>query len=299
MNVLVMAGTSDARKIISDLSEEERISVLATATTPHGVELAQRSGANKVLEGFFDSEKLTNIIQDNEIELLIDATHPFAAAATQNAIKASNSEGIPYIRFERPETELPDSDLIHMVNSFEDAALIIKEILDQSEYLNKNESLNHESLNQSVSKERNSSKSFTIGKVLHLAGVNTLHYVTEVISPEFVVARVLPTVYSVKKSLELGIPHDNIIAMEGTFSPHFNGILMEEFQIKVVLTKESGQSGGTISKIQAAIMEKVPVVIVMRPEIEELKGKLVFNEVELLVAEVIFRSHDEYQNGLE
>ncbi|MFA0832740.1 MAG: precorrin-6A/cobalt-precorrin-6A reductase [Methanobacterium formicicum] len=293
MNVLVMAGTSDARKIISDLSEEERISVLATATTPHGVELAQKSGANKVLEGFFDSEKLTNIIQDNDIELLIDATHPFAAAATQNAIKASNTVNVPYIRFERPETALPDSDLIHHVHSFEDAALIIKEILDQSGYLNKNESLNHESLNQSVSNERDSSKSFANGKVLHLAGVNTLHYITEVISPELVVARVLPTVYSVKKSLELGIPYDNIIAMEGTFSPRFNGILMEEFQIKVVLTKESGQSGGTISKIQAAIMEKVPVVIVMRPEIEELKGKLVFNEVELLVAEVISRSHDE------
>ncbi|EKF85161.1 precorrin-6A/cobalt-precorrin-6A reductase [Methanobacterium formicicum] len=294
MNVLVMAGTSDARKIISDLSEEERISVLATATTPHGVELAQKSGANKVLEGFFDSEKLTNIIQDNDIELLIDATHPFAAAATQNAIKASNTVNVPYIRFERPETALPDSDLIHHVHSFEDAALIIKEILDQSEYLN------HESLNKSeFSKERSFSKSFANGKVLHLAGVNTIHYVTEVISPEFVVARVLPTVYSVKKSLELGIPHDNIIAMEGTFSPSFNGILMEEFQIKVVLTKESGQSGGTMSKIQAAIMGKVPVVIVMRPEIEELNGKLVFNKVELLVAEVISRSHDECQNGLD
>ena len=287
MNVLVMAGTSDARKVIFDLSEEERVSVLATATTPHGVELAQRSGANKVLEGFFDSEKLTNIIQDNDIELLIDATHPFAAAATQNAIKASNNVNVPYIRFERPETELPDSDLIHVVNSFEDAVLVIKEILDQ------NESINHESLSQSVSKERNSSKSFANGKVLHLAGVNTLHYVTEVISPEFVVARVLPTVYSVKKSLELGIPHHNIIAIEGTFSPRFNGILMDEFQIKVVLTKESGQSGGTISKIQAALHQTVPVVIVMRPEIDELEGNLVFNEVELLVAEVISRSHDE------
>ena len=292
MNVLVMAGTSDARKVIFDLSEEERVSVLATATTPHGVELAQRSGANKVLEGFFDSEKLTNIIQDNDIELLIDATHPFAAAATQNAIKASNNVNVPYIRFERPETELPDSDLIHVVNSFEDAVLVIKEILDQNESLNQG-SLNQGSLSQSVSKERNSSKSFANGKVLHLAGVNTLHYVTEVISPEFVVARVLPTVYSVKKSLELGIPHHNIIAIEGTFSPRFNGILMDEFQIKVVLTKESGQSGGTISKIQAALHQKVPVVIVMRPEIDELEGNLVFNEVELLVAEVISRSHDE------
>jgi precorrin-6A/cobalt-precorrin-6A reductase len=274
MNVLIMAGTSDARKIITDLSMEEGVNVLATATTSHGVELARHSGANKVLEGFFDSEKLVNIIQDNDIELLIDATHPFASLATQNAIKASESVGVDYIRFERPATLIPNSHLIHGVNSFEEAAVTIQEILNQNDFL----------------KGENPSKGKVLStKVLHLAGVNTLHYLTEVMSPNLIVARVLPTVYSVKKSLELGIPHDNIVAMEGTFSPRFNGILMEEFQIKVVLTKESGQSGGTMSKIQAALAEEVPVVIVMRPEIDELKGKIMFNDVDLLVGEVLSR----------
>lgn len=78
--------------------------------------------------------------------------------------------------------------------------------------------------------------------------------------------------------------------MEGTFSTRFNGSLMEEFQIKIVLTKESGQSGGTMSKIQAALNQDVPVVVVMRPEIEELKDKLVFGKVDLLVDEVLSRS---------
>jgi precorrin-6A/cobalt-precorrin-6A reductase len=84
--------------------------------------------------------------------------------------------------------------------------------------------------------------------------------------------------------------------MEGTFSSRFNGILMEEFQIKVVLTKESGQSGGTMSKIQAALDQEVPVVVVMRPKIEELKGKLVFGEVDLLVDEVISRCGSELKS---
>jgi len=275
MNVLVMAGTSDAGKIISDLSTEEGISILATATTPHGVGLAKTSGANKVLEGFFDSKKLTNILQDNDIKLLIDATHPFASAATQNAIKASNVMGVDYIRFERPATIIPDSQLAHQVNSFEDAAIVIRDILNQNDSF----------------KEENPSTgtNHSMGKVLHLAGVNTLHHLTDIISPDRIVARVLPTVYSVKKSLELGIPHVNILAMEGTFSTRFNGILMEEFQIKVVLTKESGESGGTMSKIQAALDLEVPVVIVMRPEIDELGEKMVFGEVELLIDEVISR----------
>ncbi len=277
MNVLVMAGTSDARKIIQNLATEDWLSILATATTSHGAELAQSSGANKIMEGFFDSEKLANIIQANDIGLLIDATHPFASAATQNAIKASDSAGVDYIRFERPATELPDSDFIHQVNSFEDAAVVIKEILNQTDF--------------SRGENPSNGKVLSKNKVLHLAGVNTLHYLTEVVSPDLIVARVLPTIYSIKKSLELGIPNDNIVAMEGTFSPRFNGILMEEFQIKVVLTKESGGSGGTISKIQAALALEVPVVIVMRPEIDELEGKAVFNEVQLLVNDVLSRCH--------
>jgi precorrin-6A/cobalt-precorrin-6A reductase len=281
MNVLVMAGTSDARKIITDLSKEEGISVLATATTSHGVELAQRSGANKVLEGFFDSEKLANIINDNDIDVLIDATHPFASAATQNAIKASDNVDVEYIRFERPATLIPDSHHIYRVNSFEEAAVVIKAILNQD--------ISSGDKQKQDGNDKIKDNPVETGKILHLAGVNTLHYLTAVVSPDLIVARILPTVHSVKKSMELGIPHNNIVAMEGTFSSRFNGILMEEFQIKVVLTKESGQSGGTISKIQAALAGGVPVVIVMRPEIDELEGKMVFNNVDLLVGEVISR----------
>ena len=267
MNVLVMAGTSDARKIIEGLSVKNEFRVMATATTSHGAQLARNSGAFKVLEGRFASKELIDIINNDDVELLIDATHPFAAAATQNAIKASDSVGIDYIRFERPATLIPDSHLIHKVNSFEEAAVVTGEILNQNNFL----------------KAENHSK----GRVLHLAGVNTLHYITEAVSPDLIVARVLPTVYSVKKSLELGIPHENVVAMEGTFSARFNSILMEEYQIGVVLTKESGQSGGTISKIQAALDLDIPLVIVMRPEIDELHGRRVFNEEESVFNEVL------------
>lgn len=262
MNIMVMAGTSDAGKIIKELSSLESVDILATATTHHGVDLARTSGADKVLEGRFDSDELARIIKENDIELLIDATHPFASEATRNAIFASETFGVDYIRFERPPTEIPDSELVSRCSSFEEAVGQILQIL-------KNEN-NH-------------------GRVFHLAGVNTLHHITEIISPDLIVARVLPSVYSVKKCLELGIPYRNIVAMEGTFSTEFNRVLMEEYQIGVVLTKESGLSGGTISKIEASLGINVPVVVVMRPEIVELQGKVVFNEVKSLCDEVLLK----------
>ncbi len=255
-----MAGTSDARKIIHDLSRES-VNILATATTHHGAELALSSGANEVLEGRFAWEELAEIIKENNIELLIDATHPFASEATINAIRASNSLGIKYIRFERPSTELPDSKFIYKCASFEKAVQKILQIQKQIE--NKP------------------------GRIFHLAGVNTLHHLTNKIPNEIIVARVLPSVYSLKKCLELGISSSNIVAMEGTFSSEFNRILMKEFEIGIVLTKESGSSGGTQSKIQAALDLNIPLVIVMRSEIAELQGKQVFSDFKSLCNEVL------------
>ena len=266
MNIMVMAGTSDARKIIKELSNRKDVNILATTTTSHGAELARTSGAGNVLEGRFDSDKLAEIIKDNHIGFLIDATHPFASEATRNAIRASDNASVEYIRFERPPTELPNSELVYQSSSFEDAVSKILQILKQA--------------------SNNSDKT---RKIFHLAGVNTLHHLTQRVPGEMIVARILPSVYSIKKCLKLGIPHKNIVAMEGTFSPEFNSILMEEYQIGVVLTKESGQSGGTFSKIQAAVDLDIPVVIVMRPEIIELQGKSVFDDVKSLCDEVLLK----------
>ena len=72
-------------------------------------------------------------------------------------------------------------------------------------------------------------------------------------------------VYSMKKCLEMGIPSENIIAMQGTFSKNFNMALMQEYAPCVVVTKESGETGGTPSKIAAAIEFKIPIIIVKRP----------------------------------
>lgn len=254
-----MAGTSEARKIIEHLSRVEGVKLLATATTRHGAELALNSGAHEILEGRFDSVKLAEIIKENEIELLIDATHPFASEATRNAIIASETSGAEYMRFERPPSELPDSELLFRCSSFEDAVWQIRQIR----------------------KKFNNTKN--TGRIFHLAGVNTLHHLTDALDPELIVVRVLPSVYSLKKCLKLGIPPFNIVAMEGVFSKKFNRLLMENYQISVVLTKESGDIGGTPSKIQAAIDLNIPVVVVSRPEVVELKEKKIFNNLDVMI----------------
>lgn len=253
MNLMVMAGTSDARKIIKGLSITDN-HVLATIISVNGADLARTSGADEVLVGRFDSSKLSEIIQKHEIDILIDATHPFASEATKNAVKASDKEGIRYLRFDRPTLDIPENDLVHKVNSFKEA---VDEIIKLGE-----------------------------GRIFHLAGVMTLHNLTDRIYPQRIVARVLPTKFSIEKCLEAGLSQENIVAMQGTYSTEFNKALMNEYDISMVVTKESGKSGGTPSKLEAALELGIDIIMVMRPEIRELKDKTVFNNVDDLLREV-------------
>ena len=68
--------------------------------------------------------------------------------------------------------------------------------------------------------------------------------------------------------------------MQGTFSKNFNKALMDEYDISVIITKESGKTGGTASKIAAALDLGIQVVIVVRPKVVELKNKTIFYNIE-------------------
>jgi precorrin-6A/cobalt-precorrin-6A reductase len=252
--IMVMAGTRDARNIISELSNWGEIHILATATTTHGAELARSSGADEVVEGRLDAVDMSEIIGSRQINFIIDATHPFAANATLNAIRAAENTGITYLRLERPRSKLPDNKLLNVVCSFREAVELIIELNEE--------------------------------RVFHMAGVTNLHYLTERIEGIRIVTRVLPSIYSINKCLELGLPPQNIVAMEGTFSPDFNRALMQEYKINLVLTKDSGQIGGTPSKIAAALELNLPVIVVKPPEVRELHGKKIFNHVEDLIGEI-------------
>ena len=253
LNLMIMAGTSDARKIIKELSITDN-NILATTISVNGAELARAAGADQVMVGPFDSSKIVEIIRDNEIAVLIDATHPFASEATKNAIKASDVENIKYLRFDRPTLTIAENKLIHKVNSFEEAVDQIIKLGD--------------------------------GRILHLAGVMTLPNLTSRIYPQRIVARVLPTNFSINKCLEAGVSPENIIAMQGTYSKEFNKALMKEYNISIVVTKESGKSGGTPSKLEAALELGIHIVMVMRPVINELKGKTVFKNPDEVIKEI-------------
>ncbi len=64
--------------------------------------------------------------------------------------------------------------------------------------------------------------------------------------------RVLPTVAGITACEGAGIPHRNIIAMQGPFTLELNLALMQQFHIRYLVTKDGGSAGGFAEKAQAA-----------------------------------------------
>lgn len=252
MNVMIMAGTKDAANIIKKLSNAKKFNILATTTTSYGAELAKSAGADNVISKSLTKEEIIEVIKTDQIEVLVDATHPFAVNATINAIKSSEITGIKYLRFERLSEDFKGDSLIYDVSSFEEAALKAEEV--------------------------------TEGRVLHLAGVSTLRPVIEKIDSQRLFARVLPSVDSIQKCIAMGLKQENIIAMQGTFSKEFNKSLMEEYNISLIITKESGETGGTLSKISAAFELGIDTVLVTRPIVPELENKDIFTDMDEMIS---------------
>ena len=75
----------------------------------------------------------------------------------------------------------------------------------------------------------------------------------------------LPTREGIAACEAAGIPHRNIIAMQGPFSYALNCALMEQFSIRYLVTKDGGAVGGFAEKAQAAQDTGAQLIVVRRP----------------------------------
>ena len=85
------------------------------------------------------------------------------------------------------------------------------------------------------------------------------------LGPERLFPRVLPTREGIAACEAAGIPHKNIIAMQGPFTYALNCALMEQFSIRYLVTKDGGAVGGFAEKAQAAQDTGAQLIVVRRP----------------------------------
>ena len=253
MRILLLGGTQDSTNIIEHVKNNYDAYILTTTTTEYGAKLAKESGSDEVIARPLPKDELTGIIKKENIDLLIDATHPFAAHITQTSVSIANELKMPFIRFERPITNLENIDTshIHYVNSFDEAGKLIE-------------------------------NEFIEGNVLHFAGANTMEEILKHVSVDRFYPRILKVESSIEKCEMLGVDPSHIIPMNGAASLDENLELIERYDASVMITKESGEIGGVVERIQAANEKDIAVIMIQRPEIDDLnKNDIVSNLNEL------------------
>jgi len=93
--ILILGGTAESRALASAMERPFTLSLAGVTRSPAPQSYPTRTG------GFGGVSGLVSYIGRNKITALIDATHPFAARISQNAVTAAQMASIPLLRLER------------------------------------------------------------------------------------------------------------------------------------------------------------------------------------------------------
>lgn len=231
---IVFAGTTEGYALCEFLAEN-RVSVYACAATEYGGSLLQENEFLHVSAGRLKTEDMEELFRKENPEIVLDATHPYAAEVTKNIRTACESAGVLYQRILRPEGE-KNSEAIY-VESTEEAAAFL---------------------------------SGTEGNIFLTTGSKELAKFTGI--PDYkerLFARVLSIPSVIRSCAELGIEGKHLIGMQGPFSAEINEAMLRQFQCSYLVTKDTGLAGGFPEKMEACQCCGVTPVIIGRPLKEE------------------------------
>lgn len=234
--IFVVAGTQDGREIAGMLLEKG-YDVAASVVSRYGGELLSYACGQECLinDKPLDEAALREYMQAHDIHLLVDASHPYAANVSANAIQVCKALEVPYIRYERDLSEI-GCDKVTVVHSYEEAA-------EAAARLGKKIFLTTGSRN--------------LEKFVHSPALADCE----------LTARVLPTAEVISLCEDLGLDAGHIAALQGPFSQELNAELFQKYGAEVIITKNSGAIGGTDTKIAAAAELGLPIVVIDRPKL--------------------------------
>ena len=232
--ICIFAGTSEGRRLVEQLSGRGLRMIVCVATEYGEVLLGDQADV-QIRAGRMDQPQMEEMLRSGGIDLVVDATHPYADKVTENIAAACQSTGAEYLRLLR-DSSSDDSDGIFMENT---AACV--------EYLKT-----------------------TQGNILLTTGSKELPAYAQL--HERIYARVLPMPSSLEICAQSGIAPERIIAMQGPFDEEMNLAMLKMTGARYMVTKDTGGPGGYGAKISAAKKAGVQTIIIGRPVQREGMG---------------------------
>lgn len=231
MKVVIFGGTVEGRALVQrhlDTGDE----VVACVTSEYAKRLL--SPGARAYARSMDAEEMAEMLMKERPDLVIDATHPYAVRVTENIRAAAARADVRRIRHLRPGGgEEAWADAVQWVGDAEAAVEALME---------------------------------TRGNILLTTGSHTLATYLDAIPRGRLYVRVLPDSGVLKQCEELMLPPGHVIAMQGPFTRALNAALYDAWDIRLLVSKDSGEPGGVTDKVVPALERGIQVIMIQRPK---------------------------------
>ena len=243
--IVIFAGTTEGRRLSEILADAGIAHTVCVATEygeivmreqTKGTEAAGTKGQPLVSlhRGRMNREQMEEFLRNEGYEIVVDATHPYARVVTENIRSAVKTQSPIYLRLEREISESPEAeDSVVSIRYFESNADCAKALEN------------------------------TEGNILLTTGSKELAtYCASGRLHDRLYVRILPGRESLELCMEHGIKGRQILALQGPFSTEMNAAILKQYDIRHMVTKNSGRTGGYQEKLEAAKMLGIPVYVI-------------------------------------
>jgi precorrin-6A/cobalt-precorrin-6A reductase len=228
-NVLVLGGTAEARRLAAVLHRNPALAV--TSSLAGRVAVPELPCGEVRIGGFGGTDGLLAWLRGHRTDAVVDATHPFAARMTANAVAATAAAGVPLLVLRRPGWTAGPGDRWHRVPDAAAAAALL------------------------------SRSAADVGDRVFLATGRGDLPVFAALDQWFLLRAVDPP------PPPLPARHHLVLA-RGPFTADAERALLREHRVDVLVTRDSGGEL-TAAKLVAARELGVPVVLLARPPAPE------------------------------
>ncbi|AMY01013.1 cobalt-precorrin-6A reductase [Mesorhizobium sp. M7A.F.Ca.CA.001.09.2.1] len=224
--ILILGGTTEARQLAGKLAARASVTLSLAGRTesPVAQGVPVRSG------GFGGADGLAAYLTETATDLLIDATHPYAAQISANAAQAARMAGVPILALRRPGWEPVEGDRWTLVGTVGDAAQALGPA------------------------PRRVFLALGRQEVAAFEAAPQHHYLIRSVDP------VEP---------KLAVPDAEYLLARGPFRDAEERALLERHRIDVVVSKNSGGEA-TFGKIASARALGIEVVMIRRPDLPDV-----------------------------
>lgn len=234
--ILIFSGTSDGRMLAERLAQNGH-NIIVCVATEYGEQLMPDNPKIKVHCGRMDEARMHAFMSSCGMDVVVDATHPYAKLVSENIRRVCEKKKLVYYRLIRDSF----SDKVDMNN-----IITVENAVEAAKYLETVE-----------------------GNIFVSTGSKEISCFLENISDkDRIFVRVLPTVSVLEEINRAGLLGKQIICMQGPFSRELNYAMFVQTNTKYLVTKESGSAGGFIEKVEAAKDAGMQIVLIKRPSEE-------------------------------